>query len=308
LVASVAVTALQLDSISQAHWVIRGLWVSSLVLGLLVVYYASSQRKTIGRLLRPQQIRDWMSAKKDIVLGHNYQSVADNFPLLPVIPFPATVASAMESDIPTDDFRYKNLPSVSSVILISSPRLALSYSVNSFVAGLGVYLGFTWRRDLDKGSGDNGSRNVFIFYVVVIVICNIFYYQVYLVHATLESYSKQDKVLATLRTLRKDTLRKTGCSTTSQYRQWRDQNQLRRINDGEDVDVENVGAPSQSIESRSTTKPGHTTVKEKEPEDSLPTSTDHAKQEPGSLGAILRQSAQLPREQAKVQELLARQI
>jgi hypothetical protein len=160
---------------------------------------------------------------------------------------PMTAFKSREWGSEYDEFGYMNLPSLSSVILTSSPRLALSYSVNSFMAGLGVYLGSIWKRGLDEESGDRDSQKVFIIYIVVIVICYFFYAQVYLVHARQESYAKQDKVLARLQKLRKDTMEKAGCSTVSEYREWRRRRLVGRDGEERGTDVENThGYVSQS--------------------------------------------------------------
>lgn len=307
LVASVAVTALQLDLISQAQWVVRALWVSSLVSGLLVVYYASVQRRTIGRLLRPQQLRDWISVKKDIVLGDAGLGAIISFSSIITTLLSTSIGFVpQEADFPPDEFGCRDLPSLSSVILISSPRLALSYSVNSFVIGLGVYLGCIWRRGLDKEGGIHDSRNVFIVYMAVIIICYFFFLQVYLVHAKQESFAKQDKILARLMELREVTLRTAGCSTSSKYRQWRQGPRRGPTNERGDTDVENFHGSGQSTKVTATTKSEHASVNEEQPNDPITLSTGSQKdQEPETLAAVLRQSAQLAREQARIQILLS---
>jgi hypothetical protein len=62
-------------------------------------------------------------------------------------------------------------PSAASVLTVSAPNMLLSSSLNSFLVGLGVYLGFTWTRNLDEVTGTKGSRAVFIFYVVGLAVC-----------------------------------------------------------------------------------------------------------------------------------------
>jgi len=49
--------------------------------------------------------------------------------------------------------------------------MLLSASLNAFLVGLGVYLGYVWTRNLDQSAGSNASRAVFIVYVVGLALC-----------------------------------------------------------------------------------------------------------------------------------------
>ena len=119
----------------------RGIWVFSLTSGIMTVYYASAQQRTMGRLLYPKQVRSWIrgaadSVAQEVLLRHEWATI-----------------------------QYF-LPSAASVVNISAPTILLSASLNSFLIGLGVYLGFVWQRNLDVNAGTNDSRDVFITYTV----------------------------------------------------------------------------------------------------------------------------------------------
>lgn len=58
--AQIAVTAMSLSSIGQVHWTASGLLVLSLTSALMAVYYATTQQRTVGRLLHASQIRLWI--------------------------------------------------------------------------------------------------------------------------------------------------------------------------------------------------------------------------------------------------------
>ncbi|KAH7117905.1 hypothetical protein B0J11DRAFT_509599 [Dendryphion nanum] len=60
IMAQIAVTALSLASIGDVLWAARGLLVLSLTCALMAVYYATTQQRTIGRLLHASQIRSWI--------------------------------------------------------------------------------------------------------------------------------------------------------------------------------------------------------------------------------------------------------
>lgn len=65
--------------------------------------------------------------------------------------------------------------SVWAAFILQAPFEYMDWSLTSFVLGLGIYLGFVWTRDLDQSAGPNDSRNVFIFFMVVVVSCLYFY-------------------------------------------------------------------------------------------------------------------------------------
>ena len=67
-------------------------------------------------------------------------------------------------------FRKSMFPAAASVLTISAPSMLLSASLNSFLIGLGVYLGFVWTRNLDSDATSDGSRDVFIVYITCLAV------------------------------------------------------------------------------------------------------------------------------------------
>lgn len=61
------------------------------------------------------------------------------------------------------------------VITISAPQMLLSTGLISLVLGIGIYLGFVWTQDLDIEYGRNGSRYVWIVYLIGTLVCVIVY-------------------------------------------------------------------------------------------------------------------------------------
>ena len=64
IVAQIAITGLSLDSLSQTHWVARACFVLSLTFALMAVYYATTQQRTLGRLLNAKDVRLWIRGGK----------------------------------------------------------------------------------------------------------------------------------------------------------------------------------------------------------------------------------------------------
>ena len=61
------------------------------------------------------------------------------------------------------------------MLVISAPQVLLSGSLVSLLVGLGIYFGFIWTKQLDKETSPNGSRDVFITYVVGVGVCLFVY-------------------------------------------------------------------------------------------------------------------------------------
>lgn len=57
-------------------------------------------------------------------------------------------------------------PAASSILTISAPVMLLSASLNSVLAGFGVYFGFIWTKDLDQNASTSDSRAVFLVYII----------------------------------------------------------------------------------------------------------------------------------------------
>lgn len=119
----------------------------------MAVYYTSTLHRTLGRLLLPGQVRDW-------VRGDNHEIL--------------DVTGTIFDDL-TSLERKLFLPCLNSVLTMSAPQLLLSASLYSFLIGLGVYVYFIWQRHLNPDSGFNDSRNIFITYLVSILTCRIIY-------------------------------------------------------------------------------------------------------------------------------------
>jgi hypothetical protein len=144
ILARIAITALSLEYQSQFHSTARAFFIFSLVSLIIAVYYTTRQYRSLTRCLRAEQVKAWIMNKD-----------------------PSTGVSL-------------DTPSVASVITVSTPNMLLSSSLDSFLVGLGVYLGFIWTQNPDRTAGVNSSRAVFITYIVGLTVC----YGVYALSST----------------------------------------------------------------------------------------------------------------------------
>ncbi|TID22352.1 hypothetical protein E6O75_ATG11146 [Venturia nashicola] len=213
IVAEIAITALSLEGLSRAHWLAKGLFLFSLVDALMAVYYATTHQRSMGRLLHPQQVRSWIRGGvgpkeapghicplftrasmdgKDLVDAKDVQ-------LLLAECVSRTMDFALQShgiqlDLSPCDPQYLNsthakmlitspltlrhkcfTPSVASVIMISAPQALLTASLFSLLMALFIYRGFKCVDETDGLYGPYGDRNVFIMFIVGLIVCILAY-------------------------------------------------------------------------------------------------------------------------------------
>ena len=212
--AQIAVTALSLSDLSRSHWVARGFLVFSLTAALMAVYYATTQQRTMGRLLTARQVRLWIrggvaspAAARIIprldVFFSRFGPSASYFAGLPSNLELLSAARVLEillfgsrmklrrqdpEELVSNTLQIHDrnrlkrtiikscfTPAVASVVTLSAPQMVLTASLIALIIALGVYLGFTWTRGLDIDAGLYDSRNVFIMYAVGLTVCIIVY-------------------------------------------------------------------------------------------------------------------------------------
>lgn len=162
----------------------KGFLVFSLISALMAVYYASTQQRAMGRLLRSKQIRAWIrggvGAKRSSLDRDTRRLVKQ-------------LAKQLKMDLRPCDLDYLDpnqylflqvpnylrqksfTPSVVSVITISAPQMLLSGSLITLLLGLGIYFGFVWTDKLDTQAGVHDSRNIFIMFVLSLGVCILVY-------------------------------------------------------------------------------------------------------------------------------------
>lgn len=145
----------------RSHWTISVGRTGSRELSLSSAWYPRSSRSTMQAI----SIASWSSLQADQIKASarndggerkntRHQRRASSFGL------------SKDSEL-LEEF----LPSAASVLTISAPNMLLSASLNAFLIGLGVYLGFVSTRNLDASAGPHDSRDIFITYVVSLGIC-----------------------------------------------------------------------------------------------------------------------------------------
>ena len=118
----------------------------------MAVYYTNVQHKVMGRLLRPRQIRAWIRGQPRL----------------------QTRVETLDREDWQRAYGLKDfLPRPTSVLTVSIPDLLLFTALNSFVVGLGVYLGLIWQDHLDTNANVSDSKHAFIAYIISVSVCYI---------------------------------------------------------------------------------------------------------------------------------------
>jgi len=65
--------------------------------------------------------------------------------------------------------------SLSAAVLLSCPSIMINFALGAFITGIGLYLGFTWTRNLDISTHQSDGRNIFICFIASLTFCYGFY-------------------------------------------------------------------------------------------------------------------------------------
>jgi hypothetical protein len=141
------------------------MFIVSVVSGSLAVYFAVMTQKRVAMLYTARETRAWLEgplpARVLRVVNHMEYLLGTNSFTEP--------EQAFTEPEQVEEFRRvlsTRHPSVYAVLVMGIPAFMLNVSLGTLLAGLGVYLGFIWTRELDTQAGPNDSRNVFVFYIV----------------------------------------------------------------------------------------------------------------------------------------------
>lgn len=131
ILAQIAITALSLDGVSELHWTVTATFLSSLIAGLLSVYYACIIQVRLSGMHSPGDVRQWLTARRRI-----------------------------SSDV------WYEFPSYYSALLLIAPGQLLNWSVSSLLVGIGVYYGLIFTENLGTLRGTNANLAVLLVYIL----------------------------------------------------------------------------------------------------------------------------------------------
>ncbi|KAK4222969.1 hypothetical protein QBC38DRAFT_488733 [Podospora fimiseda] len=136
ILAQVALTSLTLNGIEQAHWTAGAFFISSLVFGLLSVYFSFFVQQELNDLIDEEAMVNWL-----LRIGGREPDAL-----------------------------------VWSAAMITAPTGLVILAVISFFSGLGVYLGCVYTANLIPDLGKTGSLGMLIFYLVATTVWTLLYF------------------------------------------------------------------------------------------------------------------------------------
>ncbi|KAI8934512.1 hypothetical protein NX059_008212 [Plenodomus lindquistii] len=143
IIAQVAVSAMSLTKIGTSHWTIQAFFIASLVTGCLSVFFSCSISLAINGLHDAPDIKDFlfMSTTAEI-----HADIAQ-------IPTPYTEAGLAELARLVEEGKWTVASSPAATMLVV-PRTLLNIALNSFLIGLGIFLGMLGHAELKDAYGD----------------------------------------------------------------------------------------------------------------------------------------------------------
>ena len=170
--AQVAITALSLDSLQDAHWTAEAMFIASLVTGALSVFFACVVQPAVIGLHSAEDIKDWLSKplthQRDSELSSilkRSQSALDHGKAGQMPPYDVMMLEE-ELDQGFHRNRWKVASAYSAMMLVAPSKL-LAYSLQFFVSGLGLYLGLVYGKNLIPSFGHGGQMALLIVFALV---------------------------------------------------------------------------------------------------------------------------------------------
>ncbi|KAK7542432.1 uncharacterized protein J3D65DRAFT_613775 [Phyllosticta citribraziliensis] len=162
ILAQVAMTGYSLGSLDETHWTAIGAFTVALVTGALTVVHSCLLQQRLNSLFGPQDLRLWLSQPADDGPVSDSEAGLDRRTRL------RNRMSRVRSRSPYNQTLLEGprRASLSAVFIINVPAMLLYYSVIFFLAGLGIYVGSSWSRNLDNFASQADAMRVMILYIV----------------------------------------------------------------------------------------------------------------------------------------------
>jgi hypothetical protein len=168
LIAQVAITSISLPNLDTVHWAAKAGFVVSLVFAGLSVWISTTVARLLNSRDDPMLLRDWLSTPANHSARSKFGKTFENrFKT-------ANIASCEEvGELRQEiagflrDHKWETA-SLYTCTLLSAPSQLLNFSLAALLVALGVYLGETWKQEVDPAAGNTASRAVFISYLTAL--------------------------------------------------------------------------------------------------------------------------------------------
>ncbi|KAL9111615.1 MAG: hypothetical protein Q9227_003888 [Pyrenula ochraceoflavens] len=160
ILAQLSMTTLQLGGFSDIHWSAAGVVLSSLLFGVLSVIVSTGQQQVFGMLNDAERVRMWLSC------GY-YEDEEDedtDVEVNPIAISPGMVDGPQEATLKATYAQRcpgrRLKASAASIQIMRLPNTLLSFEAVAFLVGIGLFLGFAARQDLDRTPARDNNRAV----------------------------------------------------------------------------------------------------------------------------------------------------
>ncbi|OAG07874.1 uncharacterized protein CC84DRAFT_1256840 [Paraphaeosphaeria sporulosa] len=170
IISQVAITALSLMRLQDTHWTAEAFFITSLVTGALSVYFSTALSPAFNGLHSADDIKDFLTkpAKwRNLTRLNNHLRHAEQT---------QSLTSGLSRKLPQliAEERWK-VPSAYAAIMLVVPMTLLNVALNTFLIGLGIYLGKLYTAELVPSYG-SGSLGILIVYIATALFgIGIFY-------------------------------------------------------------------------------------------------------------------------------------
>jgi hypothetical protein len=184
IIAQIALTALSLPNLDDAHWTARASFVIGLVAGSLAVFCCCVLQSKMSALHTGRAVRRWLTRPRGEVrhtLMHLNESVKSEL---------RDRISNLDASNPLDLATMKNLlspfnkafneeacrPSLSAALNITAPLQLLNIALGSLLAAFGIYFGFVYSANLPTIGNHHSALAVLVVYITSAASGLLFFY------------------------------------------------------------------------------------------------------------------------------------
>lgn len=173
--AQVAISAISLTRLEDAHWTAQAFFVASLTTGSLSVFFSCALNPAFHGLHSSEDIKDFLTKPTPAYQRSDFRKSVSNF-IKEIGPDFRRADQQTYEDVTNylTQGRWK-VPSANAAIMLVAPMMLLRVALNAFLIGLGIYLGKLYTAELLPAYG-KGAIGILTFYIVSAVLGLSVYY------------------------------------------------------------------------------------------------------------------------------------
>ncbi|KAF2640477.1 hypothetical protein P280DRAFT_543199 [Massarina eburnea CBS 473.64] len=199
IIAQVAISALSLTNLESSHWTGTAFFITSLVTGALSVFFSCAVSPAFHGLHSAEDIKDFLTkptpSNKDVEEADGDNPSLSFRQIASISPSMSAARSVqLRHHFAATELQKWKAASPHAAVMLVVPMTLLKVALNTFLIGLGIYLGKLCTAKIIPSYG-TGSVGILVFYIVSTLSGIAMYYVAqnykYLERARLERWHKQ---------------------------------------------------------------------------------------------------------------------